>query len=95
MTDTKIMKTVVIIVLVSILIGFGIFFLYHKPESWEIKSPQNLTTKTSKKPIPTTTPTPTQTPTPLNSESNLKEETENLTPRDFSTDFNSLKESTN
>ncbi len=80
-------KQIIIVVILSVVIGIGVY-LYTKESS--ITNPiSKFTTSQTDTPTPSFTPTPL----PLNSTSNLEEELEKLTPRDFSEDFQNLRNS--
>lgn len=94
------MRTVVAVIILSVLIGIGIYFLTRNSSS------NNLFTNPVKKSsitneagasgeqssswYPSTTPRPT--PPPLDKNSNLSEEVEKLDPVDYSGDFKTLRE---
>ena len=83
-------KLVLSIIVVSILIGIGIFTLL----SWK---DQSISSPISSKifeeaPKAESTPSPKPTLPPLDKDSNLEEEIDKLTPEDFSESFNTLKQ---
>lgn len=84
-------KQIIFVVIAAILVGSIIFWFTRK-------TPQEQTTLLNQ-PFPKlevlTSPYPTPMPTPpaINESSNLEEELNKQTPRDFSEDFNSLRNS--
>ncbi len=94
-------KTIFLVIIFSILLGFLIFWFTQNisltPLGWKAKSesrisPINPITQifTSASSSPINTPTPS-----INSSTNLEDAAKNLTPKDFSPDFQKLKEETN
>lgn len=83
-------KTLILVSVVAVLIGFGIFFLFNKaPSENSLISPKRTFFSFSK---PSPTPTPKPTLPPLDANSDLLQETEKLGAPEFSKDFNSLRE---
>lgn len=85
------MKTLLLVIILSILIGALIF--------WFTRSSANNSSAPSISPITQITqnfqsnPTSLPSPTPfVNSATNLEDAAKNLTPKDFSSDFQKLKE---
>lgn len=85
------LKSLIIVIIVSILIGVGIFFFTNQPSS-SLETPKKSFFSLSK---PVQTPTPKPTLPPLDENSNLTEELEKTTPPDFSEDIKHLKETLN
>lgn len=88
-------KTVLLVIILSVLIGIGIFFvdrLLNNKEGGLIKSTQSISNLVSK---PSPTPTPKPTLPPITSESNLQQEVDNLIPSDYAEEFKKLKEGVN
>lgn len=81
-------KIITLVIVFSVLIGFGIFKLTNN----KTVHPDQVITKQQSSNL---APTPKPTLEPIDQNSNLEEELDKLTPPDFSEDFESLKKSTN
>lgn len=86
-------KTIILVIILSIIIGTGIFLLdqvLNKKNSPLIQSAFTVTDITKK-----ATPSPTPKPTlqPLTESSNLEEELNKLNPSDYQEEFKNLKNS--
>lgn len=79
------MKSLIIVTLISVLIGFGIFKLINN----KMVHPDQIVTKQESSNL---APTPKPTLPPIDQNSNLEQEIDKLTPEDFSEDFNQLKD---
>lgn len=78
-----------IIIIIALLIILTTIFLMSKAESGKIVSSQ-VSSRNEVVLTPASIPTPT--PIIIDKNSNLEEETEKLTPEDFSEDFKNLKQ---
>lgn len=89
------MKTLVLVIIFSVLVGVTIFFVTGNKNS-AIKNivtkDQNLQNNTQQS---SPTPKPKITFPPLTKDSNLEEELEKITPEDFSESIKKLRENTN
>ena len=84
------MKNKYLLIIVLIALGaLGFYLLITKPDNYQLVT-SSLDNKT---PTVTTTPTLTIFQPKIDSSSNLKVETQKLTPRDFEEDLKSLKNS--
>ncbi len=84
-------KTIALIIIFSILIGFLIYwFTQDSTKKKEIITVSPLVQSFITSPAPTPSPTPF-----VNSSSNLEESAKSLTPKDFSEDIKKLKEEVN
>ena len=88
------LKTIIIFIIICILIGIGIvygeqFFTSRKSKSFQHQSSQRSAVS------PTPVPSPSPTLSPIDQNSDLNTEIKNLTPRDFSPDYQQLKEEVN
>lgn len=85
-------KTIILVIILSILIGIGIFvvdrLLNNKGGSGLIKNATTISNVISKPPAPT----PKPTLLPITPESNLTVEVDTLNPSDYSEEFKKLKE---
>lgn len=79
------LKIIVLVILISVLIGFGIFKLTNN----KTIHPDQVITKQQSSNL---APTPKPTLEPIDQNSNLEQEIDKLTPEDFSEDFNQLKD---
>lgn len=93
-------KTLILVIIFSIFVGFLIFWFMKNFDltnrDWKAKSEEKRSIINPITQIFTTTSTPTPIPTPsINSTTNLEDATKSLTPKDFSADFQKLKEEVN
>lgn len=87
-------KFVSLIVVVSLLIGAGIFFLSRNDDSEATSESDETENQVSNIKL-SPSPSPTPTPKPIDKTTDLKAEMENLTVPDFSNDYVRLKEEVN
>ncbi len=83
-------KQIIIVIIAGILIGVGIIIFTQRSSIKKI-TPQFISSNQEA----ISTPTPKPTLPPLDENSNLEEETNNLTPKDFSQDFMKIREQLN
>ncbi len=94
-------RTIVAVIVISILIGFGIFYFSKGGSSSALSKTtatfNQQTTSTNSPPVdstnsyyPSSTPRPTHPP--LDKSSDLEAEAEKLDPQDYSTDFENLRD---
>lgn len=88
------MKALITVIVISILIGAGIFLVDRQlNQTSGLKLPQaiqGMATQPLSQLSPT--PTPKPTPPPIGPDSSLEEEVDKLTPPDFSADFDQLQQ---
>ena len=80
------MKIIALVIIISILIGFGIFKLMDN----KMPNTQQIDTNYSTNIYPSQTPKPALPP--IDASSNLEEEINKLTPQDFSEDYKNLRD---
>lgn len=83
------LKLLITMLLMSLL-GSVVFIAYQYTQGQKITPEISIINKISR--APTVVPSPTPTPVLIDQSSDLKTETEKLTPEDFSNDFKNLKE---
>lgn len=89
-------KTIILVIILSAIVGFMIFFGVKFFSGNNIASSNFQSSSLSKSSLkPTAKPTPVPTYLPLDSNSNLGDEVNKLTPPDFSNDYKQLKDAVN